>query len=98
MASSLLELVESYLTPDAISKISKLVGETPDSTHSALRAIAPSLTAAACHQASTPSGAALPLVMKNITQTDCLSASSRRATSVDSWKKCSSAFFALSGA
>jgi OmpA-OmpF porin, OOP family len=57
MTSNLLEFVESYLTPDAISKISKIVGENPANTQKALSAIVPSLTAAACHEASTPSGA-----------------------------------------
>jgi OmpA-OmpF porin, OOP family len=57
MTSNLLELVKGYLTPDVIAKISKLVGETSDSTQSALGTIVPSLTAAACHQSSTPSGA-----------------------------------------
>jgi OmpA-OmpF porin, OOP family len=57
MALNLLELVEDYLTPDAVNKISKLVDETPNNTKRALGAIVPSLTAAACHQASTPAGA-----------------------------------------
>jgi len=58
MTPNLLELVEGYLTPEVISKISGLVGESPNSTQKALGTIVPSLTAAACHQASTPSGAA----------------------------------------
>lgn len=57
MTPNLLELAEAYLTSDAISKISKLVRETPDNTRRALKAIVPSLTAAACHGASTPEGA-----------------------------------------
>jgi OmpA-OmpF porin, OOP family len=57
MTMNLLELVQGYLSPEAISKISKLVGESPENTKSALGAIMPSLTAAACRQASTPSGA-----------------------------------------
>jgi OmpA-OmpF porin, OOP family len=57
MTLNLLELVEGYLTPDVVSKISTLVGETPNNTKRALGAIVPSLTAAACHQASTPTGA-----------------------------------------
>ena len=57
MALNLLELVEDYLTPDAVSRIAKLVGEAPNNTKTALGAIVPSLTAAACHQASTASGA-----------------------------------------
>jgi OmpA-OmpF porin, OOP family len=57
MTMNLLEVVQGYLSPEAISKISKLVGESPENTKSALGAIIPSLTAAACRQASTPSGA-----------------------------------------
>jgi OmpA-OmpF porin, OOP family len=57
MSANLLELVQGYLSPEVISKISKLVGESPENTKSALGTIMPSLTAAACHQASTTSGA-----------------------------------------
>lgn len=57
MPSNLLEQVQGYFTPDVISKLSALVGESPINTRMALGAIVPSLTAAACHQASTPSGA-----------------------------------------
>lgn len=58
MTLNLFEIVEGYLTPDAISKISRLVDEPPSNTRRALDLVVPSLTAAACHQASTPSGAA----------------------------------------
>lgn len=57
MTPNLIELAGGYLTPDATSKISKLVGETPNNTGRALNTILPSLTAAACHQAATPTGA-----------------------------------------
>ncbi len=57
MNPNLLETVEGYLTPDVNSKISKLVGENPSNTQRAVDTIVPSLTAAACHQASTPAGA-----------------------------------------
>jgi len=57
MIPNLIELAEGYLTSDVVSKISKLVGETPNNTQRALDSIAPSLTAAACQQASTPMGA-----------------------------------------
>jgi OmpA-OmpF porin, OOP family len=56
MTPNLLKSVESYLTPDVNSKISVLLGETPSNTRRALDVVVPSLTAAACHQASTPSG------------------------------------------
>jgi len=72
MTTNLLELVEDYLTPDAVSKISKLVDETPDNTKRALGAIVPSLTAAACHQASTASGASR---LMNLVSSSSLSSS-----------------------
>lgn len=57
MSSNLLERIEGYLTPDTVSKISSLVGESPNGTKSALKAIVPSLMAVACKHASTPTGA-----------------------------------------
>ena len=57
MAGSLMDVAKEYLTPDLISKLSGLVGESPSLTNKAIEMIVPSLTGAAYHQASTPSGA-----------------------------------------
>jgi cytochrome c551/c552 len=57
MAFNLIDLAKDYLTPDAISKMAGLVGESPAATQKALGAIGPSLAGIACNQASTPGGA-----------------------------------------
>ena len=57
MALNLIDLAKDYLTPDTISKMAGLVGESPAATQKALEAIVPSLAGIACHQASTPGGA-----------------------------------------
>jgi outer membrane protein OmpA-like peptidoglycan-associated protein len=57
MALNLLDLAKDYLTPDVLSKMSSLVGESPAATQKAMGAIIPSLAGAACNQASTPGGA-----------------------------------------
>jgi len=57
MALNLIDLAKDYLTPDAISKMAGLVGESPAATQKALGAIVPSLAGIACNQASTPGGA-----------------------------------------
>src|SRR5215467_14378408 len=57
MALNLLDLAKDYLTPDVLSKMSSLVGESPAGTQKAMGAIIPSLAGAACNQASTPGGA-----------------------------------------
>ncbi len=57
MALNLIDLAKDYLTPDVISKMSGLVGETPAATQKAMGAIVPSLAGVACNQASTPGGA-----------------------------------------
>jgi OmpA-OmpF porin, OOP family len=57
MALNLIDLAKDYLTPDVLSKMSGLVGESPAATQKAMGAIVPSLAGIACNQASTPSGA-----------------------------------------
>jgi hypothetical protein len=57
MALNLIELAKDYLTPDVLSKMSGLVGESPAATQKAVGAIVPSLAGIACNQASTPGGA-----------------------------------------
>ena len=57
MALNLIDLARDYLTPDVLSKMSSLVGESPVATQKAMGAIVPSLAGAACNQASTPGGA-----------------------------------------
>lgn len=58
MAVNLFDLAKDYLTPDAISKIASVVGESPAGTQKALDTAIPTLAAVACNRASTPSGAA----------------------------------------
>lgn len=58
MASNLLDSARSLLTPDVISKISSLIGETPGKTQQALGVAIPSVAGVMCNEASTPSGAA----------------------------------------
>src|SRR5277367_2401853 len=54
MALNLINLTMDYLTPDVLSKMSSLVGESPAATQKALGAIVPSLAGIACNQASLP--------------------------------------------
>ena len=57
MALNLIDLAKDYLTPDVLSKMAGLVGESPAATQKAVGAIVPSLAGIACNQASTPGGA-----------------------------------------
>jgi len=54
--ASLLELVQETLTPDIVGKLSRLVGETPAATDSALRRAAPTVLAGVAANATTPDG------------------------------------------
>lgn len=58
MATNLLDSAKSLLTPDVVSKIASLIGETPGKTQQALGAAIPSVAGVICNEASTPSGAA----------------------------------------
>jgi OmpA-OmpF porin, OOP family len=58
MATNLLDSAKSLLTPDVISKISSLIGETPGKTQQALGVAIPSVAGVLCNEASTPGGAA----------------------------------------
>ena len=58
MATNLLDSAKSLLTPDVVSKVSSLIGETPAKTQQALGVAIPSLTGVLCNEASTPTGAA----------------------------------------
>jgi len=57
MALNLIDLAKDYLTPDVLSKMAGLVGESPEATQRALGAVVPSLVGVACNQASNPAGA-----------------------------------------
>jgi hypothetical protein len=57
MALNLIDLVKDYLTPDVLSKMAGLVGESPAATQKAVGAIVPSLAGIACNQAGSPGGA-----------------------------------------
>jgi OmpA-OmpF porin, OOP family len=57
MATNLLDSAKSLLTPDVVSKVSSLIGETPAKTQQALGAAIPSLAGVVCNEASTPGGA-----------------------------------------
>jgi OmpA-OmpF porin, OOP family len=65
MALNLIDLAKDYLTPDVISKMAGLVGETPAATQKAMGAIVPSLAGIACNQAATPAGASKVLGLVN---------------------------------
>jgi OmpA-OmpF porin, OOP family len=58
MATNLLDSAKSLLTPDVISKVSSLIGETPAKTQQALGVAIPSIAGVVCNEASTPGGAA----------------------------------------
>jgi OmpA-OmpF porin, OOP family len=58
MATNLLDSAKSLLTPDVVSKVSSLIGETPAKTQQALGVAIPSLAGVICNEASTPGGAA----------------------------------------
>ena len=57
MALNLIDLAKDYLTPDVLSKMAGLVGESPEATQRALGAVVPSLAGIACNQASNRAGA-----------------------------------------
>lgn len=57
MAINLLDVCKNLLTPDVVSKISSLIGETPAKTQQALGTAIPSLAGVACNEVSTPGGA-----------------------------------------
>jgi outer membrane protein OmpA-like peptidoglycan-associated protein len=65
MALNLIDLAKDYLTPDVVSKMAGLVGETPAATQKAMGAIVPSLAGIACHEAATPAGASKVLGLVN---------------------------------
>jgi len=56
MNVNLIDLAKGFLTPDVVSKLSSLVGETPAKTQQAMETIVPTLAGAACNTASTPAG------------------------------------------
>ena len=58
MAINLLDSARSLLTPDVVSRVSSLIGESPAKTQQALGAAIPSLAGVICNEASTPGGAA----------------------------------------
>jgi Bacterial protein of unknown function (DUF937) len=57
MAIDLLDTCKNLITPDVVTKISSLIGETPAKTQQALGTAIPSLAGVACNEASTPGGA-----------------------------------------
>ena len=54
---NLIESVRTYLSPEMIQKASALVGESPESTRSALGTAVPAVVAALAGEASSPAGA-----------------------------------------
>lgn len=54
---NLLELIEPMITPDTISKLTSLTGESSDGVTKALAAVVPTLIAGAAAKGSTPAGA-----------------------------------------
>src|SRR5271155_6207800 len=65
MALNLIDLAKDYLTPDVLSKMAGLVGESPEATQGAWGAVVPSLPGIACNQASNPAGASRVLGLLN---------------------------------
>jgi OOP family OmpA-OmpF porin len=57
MATSLLDTLGSYVTPDIISKASSFLGESPGGTQKAMSGVLPMLLGGAASMASTSSGA-----------------------------------------
>jgi outer membrane protein OmpA-like peptidoglycan-associated protein len=57
MATNIIEVANSLFTPDVVSNISSLIGETPAKTGQALGTVVPTLAGVACNEASTPGGA-----------------------------------------
>ena len=57
MATNLIDTARNVITPDVISRISSIIGETPARTQQALGTVVPTLAGIACNEASTPGGA-----------------------------------------
>ena len=57
MPTNLIDTAKSLITPDVVSKISSIIGETPAKTQQAIGTVIPSLAGIACNEASTPGGA-----------------------------------------
>ena len=57
MAINLIDTAKGLITPDVISKISSIIGETPAKTQQAMGTVVPTLAGVACNEASTPGGA-----------------------------------------
>jgi OmpA-OmpF porin, OOP family len=70
MALNLIDLAKDYLTPDVVSKMAGVVGESPAATQMAMGAIVPSLAGIACNQASSPGGASKILGLLNTSGLD----------------------------
>jgi OmpA-OmpF porin, OOP family len=70
MALNLIDLAKDYLTPDVVSKLAGVVGESPAATQRAMGAIVPSLAGIACNQASSPGGASKILGLLNTSGLD----------------------------
>lgn len=70
MALNLIDLAKDYLTPDVVSKMAGVVGESPAATQRAVGAIVPSLAGIACNQASSPGGASKILGLLNTSGLD----------------------------
>jgi outer membrane protein OmpA-like peptidoglycan-associated protein len=70
MALNLISLAKDYLTPDVMSKMAGLVGESPAATQKAVGAIVPTLAGIACNQAGAPGGASKLLGLLNTTGLD----------------------------
>ena len=57
MAINLIDTTKNLITPDVVSKISSMIGETPAKTQQAIGSVVPTLAGVACNEASTPGGA-----------------------------------------
>lgn len=55
--TNLIDTVSTVMTPEVISKVSSLIGETPAKTQQAIGTVIPTLAGVACNEASTPGGA-----------------------------------------
>ena len=53
----LLQSVQSFISPDFVSKASRLVGDSPDGVRSSLKSAVPTLLSGIAHRGSTPEGA-----------------------------------------
>lgn len=57
MAINLIDTTKNLITPDVVSKISSIIGETPAKTQQAIGTVVPTLAGVACNEASAPGGA-----------------------------------------